>query len=93
MSKMTFEKFDSYVMDLFYDVKMNFIDWGKVIYKGAKGIPEGRLDDLIKALGRIIEMLTDVRTELFQMASYERGYEKGIEESKGNGEIGLEEST
>lgn len=81
-NKMTFEYFDRFIIDLFFEVKGHYMDWGDVLYLGAKNIPEGRLEDTYKATGRIIEMLSDVRSMLGKMMAYEKGYERGLEEAK-----------
>ena len=79
---MTFEKVDRELTELCFNVKKDFMDWSKALYMGNKDVPEGRLDDPIGCLGMAIGYLNDVRIELFQMASYQKGYEKGLNAAK-----------
>ena len=81
MNKMTFEKFDRDITDICLNVKRDFMDWGNVMYMANRNVPDGRVDDLIAHLNMGIGYLNDVRTALYQMAAYQKGYNKGLEES------------
>lgn len=67
---MTFEEIDRYLFNMSCELSMNEIGFAS-LHRGMKGVPEGRIADLIRCVGRDIEILGDVKIALEQMLEWE----------------------
>ena len=67
---MTFEEIDRYLTNMTWELSMNMLGIAS-LRRGMEGVPEGRLADLIKHVGRGIENLGDIKIALEQMLEWE----------------------